>query len=99
MTAYETIMVVIGILGLLISFGGFIVALWHASQPTLVRQEYIGKEVMQMTAYETIMVVIGILGLLISFGGFIVAFIAFLDKRNKDKKMPTLSANGMDGAP
>lgn len=38
-----------------------------------------------MTAYENVMVIIGILGLLISFGGFIVAFIAFLDKRNKDK--------------
>ena len=37
-----------------------------------------------MTAYETVMVVIGILGLLISFGGFIVAFIAFLDKINKN---------------
>ena len=51
----------------------------------MVRQEYIGKEVVLMTAYETIMVIIGILSLLIAFAGFIIAFIAFLDKRNKRK--------------
>ena len=50
-----------------------------------------------MTAYEILSVVIGIIGLLISFGGLLIALLSFLDKRNKESKKPTLSANRMGG--
>ncbi len=38
-----------------------------------------------MTAYEIVSIFIGILALLMSFGSLVVAFLAFLDKRNKNK--------------
>ena len=50
-----------------------------------------------MTAYEIISIFIGILALSMSFGSLIVALLAFLDKRNKRKKMPILSANRIGG--
>ena len=48
--------------------------------------EYIGGEVTLMTAYEIISVLIGILALLMSFGSLIIALLAFLDKRNRNKR-------------
>jgi hypothetical protein len=48
--------------------------------------EYIGGEVAYMTAYEIISIFIGVLALLMSFGSLIVTLLAFLDKRNKQKK-------------
>lgn len=48
--------------------------------------EYIRREVALMTAYEIISVFIGILALLMSFGSLIIALLAFLDKRNKNKR-------------
>ncbi len=43
------------------------------------------REVRNMTAYEIVSIFIGILALLMSFGSLVVAFLAFLDKRNKNK--------------
>ena len=40
-----------------------------------------------MTAFEIISIFMGILALLIAFGSFVIALLAFLDKRNKRKKM------------
>ena len=48
--------------------------------------EYIGREVAPMTAYEIITIFIGILALLMSFGSLIIALLAFLDKRNRNKR-------------
>ena len=36
MTAYETVMVILGILGLLISFGGFVIALIALDRKSVV---------------------------------------------------------------
>ena len=38
-----------------------------------------------MTAAEIIMIFIGIIGLLIAFGSFVITFLAYLEKRNKNK--------------
>ena len=51
-----------------------------------------------MTAYEIISIFLGVLSLLIAFGSLlIVDCIAFLDRKNKRKKMPILSANRIGG--
>ena len=39
-----------------------------------------------MTAYETVMVLCGILGLLVSSWGVLIALLAFLDKRDNERK-------------
>jgi hypothetical protein len=44
------------------------------------------REVVLMTSADIILIFIGIISLLISFGSLIVALLAFLDKRNKQKK-------------
>ncbi|MDE7424501.1 MAG: hypothetical protein K2N51_12580 [Lachnospiraceae bacterium] len=38
-----------------------------------------------MTAADIIIIFIGIISLLIAFGGFVITFLAYLEKRDKNK--------------